>query len=138
MADSTRPPEPFAIQIRVRYSDTDCSGAVYHAKYLDYFEWSRTELLRAAGHPYRSLEASGVALVVVSANVAFHRPARYDDLLEVVTTVTGETGARLTLGYELLRLPDRELLATGETVLACVDAQSRKARRLPPLFHATR
>lgn len=111
------------IELRVRYQETDPMGFLHHAYYFTYFEIGRTELLRAAGGNYRQMEESGLLVVVVKAECRFHRPARYDDLLRLRTTVTRVTQAKIEHHYELLR--DGERLATGHTTLAVVDRSGK-------------
>lgn len=116
------------IEIRVRYQETDGQGRVHHANFITYFEQSRTELLRANGRSYRELEEDGLMLVVAELNVEYFRPARYDDLLRVRTSVGAIRGARIEHHYEVHR--DDDLLVRGRTVLACIDRQGRP-RRVP-------
>ncbi|MEN6457407.1 MAG: thioesterase family protein [Thermoguttaceae bacterium] len=111
------------IELRVRYQETDPMGFLHHGYYFTYFEIGRTELLRAAGGNYRQMEAEGLLIVVVKAGCRFRRPARYDDLLRLRTTVTRVTTAKIEHRYELFR--DGELLATGETTLAVLDRTGR-------------
>ncbi len=111
------------IELRVRYQETDPMGFLHHAYYFTYFEIGRTELLRAAGGNYRQMEESGLLVVVVKAECRFHRPARYDDLLRLRTTVTRVTQAKIEHRYELFR--DGECLATGQTTLAVVDRSGK-------------
>src|SRR5690606_715552 len=73
------------IEIRVRYQETDAMGVLHHANYFTYFEMGRTELLRAQGYDYRSLEENGLLMVVVAISCRYRRPARYDDLLTLRT-----------------------------------------------------
>lgn len=108
-------------------------GVAHHAVYPVWFELGRTDILRAAGGRYRDLEATGVYLVVVELNIKFRKPARYDDLLELRTTLAEVGGATLKHHYELYR--NEELLTTAATRLACVDATGR-ARRLPEELHS--
>ncbi len=115
--------------VRVRYGETDQMGCVYHARYLDYFEVGRTELLRSRGLTYRELEAQGILLPVVEATVRYHEPARYDDLLTLRTAVVKVGGASSDFRYELLR--ERALRAEGTTRLACLDRATGRPRRLP-------
>ncbi len=98
-------------------------GLLHHACYFTYFEIGRTELLRAAGGNYRQMEEAGLLVVVVKAECRFHRPARYDDLLRLRTTVTRVTQVKIEHRYELFR--DGELLATAHTTLAVVDRAGR-------------
>ena len=114
------------IQFRVRYQETDGQGVVHHANYLTWLELGRVELLRAAGHSYRELEEQGVFLVVAEANLRYYLPARFDDLLRLVTTAVRAKGARIEHRYELFR--ERELLAEATTTIACIDRSGRVSR----------
>lgn len=114
------------IEFRVRYQETDGQGRVHHANYLTWFEMGRVELLRAAGHSYRELEASGLFLVVVEMNVRYYLPARFDDLVRLKTTTLHAKGARLVHRYEVFR--GAELLAEGQSTIACIDRRGRPAR----------
>lgn len=116
------------IEFRVRYKETDGQGRVHHANYFVYFEMGRVEQLRAAGYDYRRLEEDGTLLVIHKAACRFIAPAAYDDLLQLRTTVTRVTPARIEHAYELRR--DGTLLATGETVLACI-GRDGQLRRMP-------
>jgi len=111
------------IQLRVRYQECDPMGVLYHANYFTYFELGRTELLRASGGNYRQMEASGLLIVVVKAECRFRRPARYDDLLTLRTTIARVTQAKIEHRYELFR--DAECLAVGQVTLAVVDRSGR-------------
>ena len=114
------------IQIRVRYPETDPMGVLYHGNYLMYFEMGRTELLRASGGNYRQMEESGLFCVVVRAECRYHKPARYDDLLTLQTTVTKITQAKIEHEYRLLR--ENDLLAVGQVTLAMVDREGNVCR----------
>jgi acyl-CoA thioester hydrolase len=109
------------ISIRVRYAETDRMGLLHHANYLVYFEQGRTELLRSQGLSYRDLEDQGFLLVLTKIEVRYRRPARYDDLLTLRTTVVRTTMVRIDHKYELLC--DGQLLAEGTSTLACVDRE---------------
>jgi len=114
------------IQIRVRYPETDPMGLLHHGNYLMYFEIGRTELLRASGGNYRQMEESGLFCVVVRAECRYHKPARYDDLLTLQTTITRITPAKIEHEYRLLR--DDILLAVGNVTLAMVDHEGNVCR----------
>jgi acyl-CoA thioester hydrolase len=111
------------IAIRVRYAETDRMGLLHHANYLVYFEQGRTELLRSLGATYRDLEDQDFLMVLTRVEVRYRKPARYDDVLTLRTTVTRTTAVRIEHKYEVLR--DGELIAEGETTLACVDREGR-------------
>ncbi len=105
----------------------------YYAHYLNWFEVGRSNLLRESGVSYREVEGQGVFLPVVEAHCRYLKPARYDDLLRVITKVSQAKRARLLFEYEVRRISghsDDELLATGNTVHVAVDEQG-KPMRLP-------
>lgn len=111
------------IELRVRYSETDAMGFLHHSRYLTWFEIGRTELFRADGGDYRRMEELGLFFVVVKVEARYRRPARYDDLLRLRTTLTRRTSVRLEHAYRLFRR--EELLAEGTSVLACVDREGQ-------------
>ena len=121
-------PRQHEIELRVRYQECDPMGLLHHAGYFTYFEIGRTELLRADGGNYRKMEESGLFIVVVKAECRYHRPARYDDLLRLRTTVARIGAVKIEHLYELLR--DDELLAVARVTLAVVDGRG-KVRRVP-------
>ena len=95
--------------VRVYYEDTDFSGVVYHANYLRFMERGRTNHLRLMGADQHALfeaaqaESPGFAFVVRSMEIDFLRPARMDDLLDVVTWPVAVKGASITLAQEVRR-----------------------------------
>ena len=103
-------------------------GVVYYGNYFRYFEAGRSEFLRAAGLPYLELEQAGYALPVASASAKYHASARYDELLTLETSVTAVKLGSLHMGYRLLRDADKQLIATGETVHACIGPSGRITR----------
>jgi acyl-CoA thioester hydrolase len=109
------------IELRVRYVETDKMGVVHHSKYAIYFEMGRTELLRACGVSYREMEDAGVFFAVAKMETRFLAPARYDDVLRLVTKTTRLTRARIEHDYQLFRKSDNRLLTEAHTVLACID-----------------
>jgi acyl-CoA thioester hydrolase len=122
-------------EIRVRYAETDAMGIAHHTAYLVWFETGRTEYTRAMGLPYRQVEESGTRLVVVEAQCRYHRPARYDDVLVVQTTIRAVTRATITFGYQVRGKDDETLLVEGSTVHAATDT-SGHVKRLPEALRA--
>jgi acyl-CoA thioester hydrolase len=119
------------IAIRVRYAETDRMGLLHHANYFVYFETARTEMLREGGVSYREIEDAGHYLVIVEIGCKFKRPARYDDVLTIRTTVARVTHVKIVHNYEVLR--DGLLIAEGHSTLACVDRDGRP-QALPELL----
>lgn len=116
--------------IRVRYGETDQMGVVYHGNYALYFEEARTDALRKINITYKSLEEEGVMMPVVSLNTDFKRPAKYDDLLTIRTTMRELPTAKIVLEYEVLNEAN-QLLATGNSILVFVDMKTNRPTRCP-------
>lgn len=114
------------IEIRVRYQETDAMGVLHHANYFTYFEIGRTELLRANGFDYRRVEEGGIFMVIVEISCRYRRPAKYDDVLRLRTTLKRVTAAKIEHEYQLFR--GDELLAEAKSVLACVDRDGQLQR----------
>jgi acyl-CoA thioester hydrolase len=116
-------------RVRVRFADTDAMGVVHHANYLAYFEVGRVDAMRQVGADYRDVMAHGLHLVVVESHVRYVKPARFDDLLTVHTSVSEIGRARFAFEYHIEC--DAVPIATGSTLHACVDAERLRPRRLP-------
>lgn len=121
-------PQTFSHTLRVRYAETDQMGVVYHARYLDWFEVGRTEMIRSCGMEYRILEEKGLLLPVVDLSIQYRRPARYDDWIEVRTQLTAYSHVRLEFAYEIRKQAGGELLVTGSTKHMWVNRKWKPAR----------
>jgi acyl-CoA thioester hydrolase len=119
--------------VRVYYEDTDFSGIVYHANYLRFMERGRTNYLRLLGTAHADLfasaqgEAPGFAFVVRSMQIEFLKPARMDDLLDVVTVAREVRGASMRLHQAVRRADD--VLVEAQVRVACV--AGGRARPIP-------
>ncbi|MDP2088963.1 MAG: thioesterase family protein [Flavobacteriaceae bacterium] len=120
-------------QFRVRYSETDQMGYVYYGNYATYFEVGRVEWLRNLGISYKSMEENGMILPVINLQINYLKPAKYDDLLTLKTTLTKKPGARIEFTYELFNEME-ELLVTGSTSLVFVDIAKNKPTKAPQLL----
>ena len=116
---------------RVPYADTDQMGVVYYANYLEYFERSRTEMLRDAGLSYRDMEKLGFFLPVSEAYCKYNGSAHYDDLLTFRSCVEDISRVKIKIRSEVLR--DGKVLVTGFVTLGCVDANFRISRLAPEM-----
>jgi acyl-CoA thioester hydrolase len=123
--------DSYELPIRVRYAETDRMGLLHHANYFVYFEMGRTELLRQRGLSYREVEDAGHYLVIVEIGCKFRRPAYYDDLLVLKTSVAKVSHVKIVHSYQLFR--DGTLLAEGHSTLACVDRDG-KPQPLPGML----
>ena len=103
-------------EITVRYSETDMMGIVYHANYLTWLEIGRTEMLRECGLPYSEMEEQGILLPVLSININYCKPARYDEVITITTRMNEKPFVKIALEYEIHR--GKELLSTASSTHA--------------------
>jgi acyl-CoA thioester hydrolase len=115
---------------RVRYSETDQMGVVYHGNYAQFFEMGRTEWLRSLGITYKDMEMSGIMLPVISIKFNFIKSALYDDILTIHTFLKKEPMVKIEFNYEIKNQLD-ELICTGNSVLAFINSETMKPTRCP-------
>ena len=115
--------------LRPRYADTAQMGIVYYAKYLEWFEVGRTELLREIGLPYTKIESEGIILPVIEAYCKYHLPAKYDQPVQIVSRITKMPRARIQIDYDI-RDKDNKLLAAGYTIHSFLGKSGRPVK--PP------
>jgi len=108
------------MKLAVRFCETDLMGIVHHANYLCYFEAGRVDWLHRRGISYEYWVKRGIHLPVVDAHVRYRKAARFDELLEVVTTCVELSRVTVKFGYVINRVSDGVRLCEGDTLLACV------------------
>ena len=116
------------LSVRVYYEDTDTSGSVYHGSYVRFLERGRSDFLRLRGVVHGELAAEGLHFAVSEMHLSFHRAARIDDVVEVVTKIARLTGARVVL-EQTISCEGRRLV-TAEVTVALLDSTGRP-RRFP-------
>ena len=117
-------------QVRVRYGETDRMGYVYYGTYAQYFEVGRVEALRKLGMSYRDMEDRGVMLPVHDLQMNYHKPAFYDDLLTVRTSILAPPTVRIRFGYQVHN-EQNELLTEARTTLVFIDRGTNRPMRAP-------
>ena len=107
---------------KVYYEDTDAGGIVYYARYLHFIERARTEMIYDhLGINHGELNSKFNSIFVVrECNVKYHKPAKFEDNLEIQTHVFNKTPVRLNLKQEVVR--DGEVLVVAEVELAVIDS----------------
>ena len=113
------------LSVRVRYSETDQMGVVYHTNYLIWCEVGRTDFIRARGMSYADMERAGFGLAVSELSARFHSAARYDDMIRVRTTLADVRSRGITFDYLITRAESGQRLVSARTALVSIDAQGR-------------
>lgn len=119
--------------LRVRYGETDPMKYVYHGNYAEYFEVARVELFREIGLSYKEIEDLGIWLPVSELKIKFIKPALYDDLLHIKTSIKQLPGARVIFDYEIYN-DYNEKLTEASTTLFFLDAKTQKITRCPQVL----
>lgn len=118
-------------QIRIHYALTDQMGFVYHGHYAQFYEIGRAEAIRQLNYTYKDIEAMGVIMPVVDIHSKFLRPAKYEDLITVKTSLREmPLHHKIVFHHEIFNEKD-ELLNVGDITLYFMDAKTMKRCEMP-------
>jgi acyl-CoA thioester hydrolase len=124
----------FDFQKRVRYGETDQMGYLYYGNYATYFEIGRVEMLRSLGFTYKALEEEHhVFMPVVSMQINYIRPAFYDELLTIRTTLKEMPGKYITFHMEIFK-ENGKICNVGRVRLCFVDKFTNKTIPTPEVM----
>jgi acyl-CoA thioester hydrolase len=129
VVSAIRDPVRGAVDVEVRYIETDQMGHVHHANYVAWFELARTHLCATSGYSYAGIEEMGYLLLVTAVEVRYRLPAHYGQTVRVTTWVERLASRLMRFAYEVTRGED--LLATGATEHLWVDRRTRRPCRMP-------
>ncbi len=121
----------FDTQVRVRYADTDQMQVVYHAKYIEYFEVGRTDAMRSIGITYKNIEQTGLVMPVVSVDCKFIKPALYDDLLTIRTSLLQLPNDHKIEFHQSVYNEMDDLLCKGKVVLYFMEKSTYQKINIP-------
>lgn len=132
----------FWTELKVRYEETDAMSVVYYGKYFVFFEVARTEYLKNIGYSYVDIEKDGFYFVVAESTCKYYNPARYDDNLRIFAKIEYMKNSSFNFLYNIIKKsenknensgePDVNVnIATGNTVLVCVDNLDFRPLRIP-------
>lgn len=123
--------------VRVRYAETDQMNVVYHGNYAQYFEVGRAESIRQLGYTYKDMEAMGIVMPIIELHTKFVRPAHYDDLLTIKTTLKElPTDYRIEFHQEILN-ENKKTLCIGRVVLYFINAATKEKTTMPEELYKT-
>ena len=117
--------------IRIHYALTDQMGVVYHGHYAQFYEIGRAEAIRHLGYSYKDIEAMGIIMPVVDIHSRFLRPAKYDDLITVKTTLRELPAHHKIVFHSEIYSEQGALLNTGDVTLYFMEAKQMKRCEMP-------
>lgn len=118
-------------QIRIHYALTDQMGVVYHGHYAQFYEIGRAESIRELGYTYKDIEAMGIIMPVVDIHSKFLRPAKYDDLITVKTTLKELPTDHKIIFHSEIYNEENILLNVGDVTLYFMNAKTMQRCNLP-------
>ena len=118
----------FDHKVKVYYRDVDQMGIVYNTRYLEYFEESRTELLKSIGLSVTKIEEAGIRLPVVTSHCKYYNGANFEQELIVKSTIKTIPRAKLIINYKIKCADDLSLLVEGYTEHAFVNSKNKPLR----------
>lgn len=128
----------FVWPVRVYYEDTDAGGVVYYANYLKFMERARSEMLRSLGVEQDVLRRQqGILFAVHSLCVDYHKPARFNDALEVTCQIVSLKRASLDFAQQVRRAGEVEVLCDARVRVACLRAERFSACAIPEALRQT-
>jgi acyl-CoA thioester hydrolase len=120
-------------KFRVYYEDTDASGRVYHANYLKYLERGRSNLIYQSKYNHQELlKKFNITFVVKNLNINYLRPAFFEDILEVQTSINQLSRVKLNFNQKIFR--NTELLVDAEVIVIPVNIEGKIIRLNEELF----
>ena len=120
----------FEYRTKVYYKDVDQMGIVYYARYYEYFEAARTELLKSLGIRVTVIENEGYLLPVITRHCDYKVGANFEDTLVINTIIKDQPRSRLRIDYEIYRDNSDEVLVSGYTLHAFTDKTGKAVK--PP------
>ena len=117
----------FYFTVKVYYEDTDAGGVVYYANYLKFLERARSEAIYSLGYTNLSLlESFGILLIVKSCNIEYKKPAKFEDMLDIISEVKSFTKTSFLMAQSISR--DNELVTDAEVHLVSVDKNGKPSK----------
>ncbi len=123
----------------VRYAETDMMGIVHHSRYYPWFEVARTDFIKHSGLTYSQMEQMGVLMPLVETGAKYIHGLTYEDEIIVRAYLTELGVAKCSFGYDVIKLPEEKLMATGKTVHGFVDKEFKPMnlkKKFPEVFEA--
>lgn len=127
------PAAAVAVDVEVRFAETDQMGVVHHASYIVWFEVGRVAWMRAAQMPYAEIAAGGHHLAVTAVQAEYRASARFGDTVRISTRLTKLRSRQVEFSYEVYQADNGTLLAAGRSEHICVDLEGRMAKIPAPV-----
>ena len=126
---------PVVTEHHVNFYDTDAMAVVHHSNYIRWFEIGRVEYLRAIGITLNQLMEDGFVFPITEVQAKYVSPGKFDDVVQIETTATALTKAKMAFDYRILRKSDGELMVTGHSQNVFTRQDTGHITRLPDKYY---
>ena len=126
---------PVVTEHHVNFYDTDAMAVVHHSNYIRWFEIGRVEYLRAIGITLNELMEDGFVFPITEVRAKYVSPGKFDDVVQIETTATALTKAKMAFDYRILRKSDGELMVRGHSQNVFTRQDTGKITRLPDKYY---
>lgn len=127
---------PIITEHHVNFYDTDAMAVVHHSNYIRWFEIGRVEYLRSIGITLGALMEDGFVFPITDVRAKYVSPGRFDDVVQIETTPTALTKAKMAFDYRVFRKSDGELMVTGHSQNVFTRRDTGVITRLPEKYYS--
>jgi acyl-CoA thioester hydrolase len=125
-------------EIRIRFSEVDSMGVVWHGNYIRYFEDGRESFGNKYGINYLDFYRENVVIPLVKVSCDYKKPLVYGDTAIIETRFVNCEAAKLQYDYTIFRNNTNEIVATGSTVQVFLNPDMELLLDFPPFFQEWR
>ena len=123
--------QSFRFRFRVRYAECDAQSVVFNARYADYVDISVNEYIRTLFGDYQRLLDQDLDIQVVSLNMNYRAPAKFDDVLEARISAGRIGNTSFTLHLDFVRFGDDVKVAEAEIVYVMIKPSAMQKQAVP-------
>lgn len=123
----------FTSEVRVRFTECDPLGIVWHGNYIQFFEDGREAFGRHHGISYLDQKKNNFSTPIVKSNCEHKLPLKYGDVATIKTTYVDSQAAKMIFKYEILN-PEGQVVCTGGTVQVFVELHGEMSLKIPDFF----
>ncbi len=120
--------------IRVRFSEVDSMGVVWHGEYIRYFEDGREDFGNKFGINYLDFYGQGILVPIVKIDCNYKKPLVYGDTAMVKTSFVNCEAAKSIFDYTIYNNRNHEIVATGSTTQVFMNMNRELLLNFPPSF----
>lgn len=122
-------------QIRVRFSESDAMGVVWHGNYLKYFEDGRESLGDKFEMSYLDMYQNGYVVPIVNVNLSYKSPIHFGENVEIKTKLIFTRAAKVIHHYEVWNMSSGKLSCEGQTEQVFLNENTRTLELFMPSFY---